>query len=190
MHTYKLKKYHFIDSFNLTKFVNLNRDISLIWRSKYAEEDINNIIKIANYCRKYKRKFYLANNFKLAIKLNLDGVYISANNKSIRHNSYILKKKFKILGSAHNQYEIDNKKNQKVKELFLSPIFKKKGVMPIGLYKIKNLFDLFSGPKIALGGINKKNIRLLKLSKFNGFAAIEYFDLKKKRPQIIEAFLK
>ena len=71
-------------------------------------------------------KFYLANNFKLAIKLDLDGVYISAYNNSLRHNNYLLKSKFKILGSAHNQFEINCKKNQKIEELFISPIFKKR----------------------------------------------------------------
>ena len=34
------------------------------------------------HCKKYKRKFYLANNHKLAWNLNLDGYYIPAFNKS------------------------------------------------------------------------------------------------------------
>ena len=52
-------------------------------------------------------------------------------------------------------------------------------------YQTHNIFtqnDLFDGLKIALGGINEKNIKLLNLSKFNGFAAVQYFD-QKKRPQ-------
>lgn len=182
MHIHNFKKYYFIDSFNLSKLVNLDRDICLIWRSKYNDKNIENVVKTANFCKKNNRKLYLANNFKLAIKLNLDGVYISAHNKSVIHNCYLLKKSFKIIGSAHTQCEIINKKYQKVEEIFLSPIFKKKASFPLGLHKVKVLVDLFDGPKIALGGINEKNIKLLNLSKFSGFAAIQYFD-QKKRPQ-------
>ena len=67
--------------------------------------------------------------------------------------------------------------------LFLSPIFKKKASFPLGLHKVKVLVDLFDGLKIALGGINEKNIKLLNLSKFNGFAAVQYFDQKKRPPE-------
>tara|TARA_B100001540_G_C15385635_1_gene452101 strand:+ start:81 stop:545 length:465 start_codon:yes stop_codon:yes gene_type:complete len=154
----------------------MKRNICLIWRSKYNEEKNVEVIKTANFCKKNNIKFYLANNFKLAIKLDLDGVYISAFNNSLRHNNYLLKKKFKILGSAHNQFEINCKKNQRIKELFISPIFKKKNRSPLGLFKVQNLIQLFKGPKIALGGVNKTNIKLLKLTKFRGFAAIKYFE--------------
>ena len=76
-------------------------------------------------CKKKKLKFYLSNNLKLAIKLKLDGVYISAFNKNFRGNCYLLKKQFNIIGSAHNHLELSIKKKQNVKEIFFSPIFKK-----------------------------------------------------------------
>ncbi len=161
----------------------MNRNICLIWRSKHSQKNNEEVVKIANFCKKNNIKFFIANNFKLAIKLDLDGVYISAFNNSLRHNNYLLKKKFKIIGSAHNQFEINCKKSQKIKELFISPIFKKKGRSPLGLYKVQKLTELFKGPKIALGGIDKINIKLLKQSKFQGFAAIKYFEEKKKAPK-------
>ena len=73
----------------------MKRNICLIWRSKYNEEKNVEVIKTANFCKKNNIKFYLANNFKLAIKLDLDGVYISAFNNSLRHNNYLLKKSLK-----------------------------------------------------------------------------------------------
>ena len=119
---------------------------------------------------------FIANDFRLAIKLRVTGVYISANNRNMVPGYSYLFKKMQIIGSAHNLKEIQIKKKQKVKEIFISPIFKKKQNKPIGLYKLKHLFDNFKYDKIALGGINSKNIKLLKLVKFQGFAAINYFD--------------
>ena len=176
MHRLILKKYHFIDNYNLKKFNNLGRDTCLIWRSKHAQKNIDLIVKTALLCKRKKIKFYLANNFKLAIKLKLDGVYISAFNKNFRGNCYLLKKQFNIIGSAHNQQELSIKKKQNVKEIFLSPIFKTKAGKHLGIYSLKNLFNNFSGKKIALGGINKKNIKLLRLVGFDGFAGIKYFE--------------
>ena len=44
-------------------------------------------------------------------------------------------KKFQIIGSAHNQNEINIKKKQRVKEIFISPIFKYKSKAPLGIHK-------------------------------------------------------
>ena len=38
--------------------------------------------------------------------LNLDGVYIPSFNKSTKHLSFSFKKKFSLIGSAHNIREI------------------------------------------------------------------------------------
>ena len=176
MHKLKIKKYHFIDNFDYNKLKNLNREVCLIWRSKKIKENLKLIEKTASYCKKNRIKFFLANNFKLAIKLDLDGVYISAYNKEIFQNCYSFKKKFRIIGSAHNIYEIGIKKRQMVKEIFFSPIFKNNQRKALGINKLKIFFEYFNGEKIALGGINKTNLKLLKLRKFTGFAAIKYFE--------------
>ncbi len=176
MHIQILKKYHFIDNFDHNKLKNFTRDICLIWRSKHSQCDVKLISKTAQFCKKRRIKFFLSNDFKLAIKLNVDGVYLSAYNKEFRSNCYSLKKKFKIIGSAHDLKEIKTKKNQKVKEIFISPIFKNNKRKALGIYKSNYLLRSFRGKKIALGGINKKNMKLLKLVKFDGFAGIDYFN--------------
>ena len=89
---------------------------------------------------------------------------------------YSLRKDFLIIGSAHNIYEIRNKEKQQVEILFLSPLFKTKNYKK-GLGVIKyNLLSLLSKKKdIALGGINQKNIKKLKLTNAYGFSGISYF---------------
>ncbi len=98
-------------------------------------------------------------------------------NKDLRHLSYKLKKKFLIIGSAHNLKEIRIKENQKVKEIFLSSIFKKEKNY-LGLYKFKLLSKLSKKRIIALGGINKINLKRINLLNIHGFSGISYFDQK------------
>ena len=181
MHILKLKKYYFINSFNPIHLKALDKNISLIWRSKYKQDNLELISKLANFCKKYKRSLFLSNNVKLALKLKLKGAYISAHNKDFRFNNYKLKKDFKIIGSAHNLIEISIKKKQKIKEIFISPIFKHKKKTPLGIHKLKYIFEDKEIDKIALGGINKKNIKLIKLTNFKGIAGISLF--KKKGPK-------
>lgn len=179
MHFTKYQKYFFIENFNPKKLKLLKKDISLIWRSKHNPENMDEIQKTAVFCKKYGRKFFLANNVKLALNLKLDGAYISAHNKDCRFNNYIFHKNFKLVGSVHNLKDLKFKINQKIDEIFISPIFKKKYNFPLGIHKLNSLFDNFKGKKIALGGISSKNLKLIKLKKFSGFAGIDYFDKKK-----------
>ena len=121
------------------------------------------------------RIFYLSNNIKLAIKLNLDGAYIPSFNKNLGHLSYSFKKTFNIIGSAHNLKEIKIKENQKVKKIFLSSLFKKnKNFLGINKFKLLNKLTKIKG--VALGGISKKNIKRLKLANCSTFAGISYFE--------------
>jgi len=108
----------------------------------------------------------------------LDGVYIPSFNKSNKHLSYSLTKKFIILGSAHNIYEINTKKLQNVNAIFLSSIFKKNKNY-LGINRFKLLSVLNKKPFVALGGIKKDNLKKLSLINCSGFAGISFFEQKK-----------
>ena len=133
------------------------------------------IIKIKNYCQKKGLKVILSNNVKLAIKLNLDGVYFPSFNKNFNHLNYSLHKKFKIIGSAHNIKEIRIKELQKVENIFLSSLFKKNKNY-LGLNKFKLLSKLTEKKIVALGGISKQNINSLQLLNNFDFAGISFFE--------------
>ena len=129
---------------------------------------------IKRYCKQKGIKFYLSNNIKLAIKLDLDGAYIPSFNKNFDHLNFSLKKKFMIIGSAHNIKEIKLKETQKVQKIFLSSIFKKnKNYLGINRFKILKGFT--RKEIIALGGISKNNIKKLKLANCTSFAGISFF---------------
>ena len=108
-------------------------------------------------------KFYLSNDIKLAIKLDLDGAYIPSFNKSLKHLAYSCKKKFGIIGSAHNLKEIRTKEIQNVEKIFLSSLFKKNKNF-LGINKFKLLSKLTKRKIVVLGGISKENIKKLILN--------------------------
>ena len=152
--------------------------MTIIFRNYKHKIDQNLILKLKNYCKKRGNSFLLSNNIKLAIKLNLDGIYIPAFNKDKGHISYSFKKNFIILGSAHNVYEIRTKELQKVKLIFLSSIFKKNKNY-LGFYKFKLLSHLTKKPFIALGGLSNNSLKKLSLTSCSGFAGISFFEQKK-----------
>jgi len=170
------KLFFFINTYDENHIRKLPKKVAIIFRNyevKYSEELILNIKRV---CQKQGRKFFLSNNLKLAIKLNLDGVYFPSFNKEINFNKNNFKKKFIAIGSAHSVKEIKIKEKQGVKLIFLSPLFKvdknKKFLNPIKF----NLLAAKTNIKvIALGGINQLNFKKLNLVKSYGFAGISYF---------------
>ena len=179
MHIKNLKKYFFINKFDHSHLINLDKNISFIWRNKAKENKLNSVLKLKKFCKKNNREFYISNNVKLAIKINANGVYISSYNKNLNLRLTNYKKNFKILGSAHNYKEINLKKIQKIKEIFLSPLFKEKNNKQLSIYKYLNLKKISKMKDISLGGINQYNIKRLKLINPYGFAGIGYFKQKK-----------
>ena len=124
MHYNFRTKYYFIDTFDTKNIDKIDRQTVVIFRNylpKQTDEVL--LLKIKKYCKKKKIKFYLSNNIKLAIKLNLDGAYIPSFNKKFNHLNYSLKTKFEIVGSSHNIKEIRIKETQKVKKIFISSLF-------------------------------------------------------------------
>tara|TARA_B110000037_G_C16914402_1_gene421642 strand:- start:135 stop:671 length:537 start_codon:yes stop_codon:yes gene_type:complete len=177
MHGKSYKFFCYINKFDTNFISKLSNNISLIYRNYDEKNDYGVITQIKKQCRKQKIKFYLSNNIKLALKLNLDGVYIPSFNKDIRHNSYQLKKKFTLLGSAHNLKEIRQKETQNVKCIFISPIFLTKDNKDgLGLYKFTNLAKYTKKKVACLGGISIKNIKIISMLKVDAIAGISFFN--------------
>tara|TARA_B100001939_G_scaffold279558_1_gene248178 strand:- start:76 stop:603 length:528 start_codon:yes stop_codon:yes gene_type:complete len=175
MHLPNKVKYYFIDKFVTNNIKKQDNRTIIIYRNYSKKIDPELIIKIKNYCKKNLFKFYLSNNVKLALKLNLDGVYIPSFNKSLKHLSFSYKKNFKIVGSAHNYKEIKIKELQKVENIFISSLFKKNKNY-LGINKFKLLSEKSKKKTVVLGGISKTNIKKLKLINCSGFAGISYFE--------------
>lgn len=171
-----MNKYYFINKFDTNIIDKQDKQTIIIYRNystKVLDEKI--IIKIKKHCKKKSIKFYLSNNIKLALKLNLDGVYIPAFNTDIKHLAYSFKKNFVIIGSAHNLKEIRIKEKQNVKKIVLSSLFKKNKNY-LGINKFKLISKLTKKNVVVLGGITKKNKKQISLVKQSDFAGISYFE--------------
>ena len=112
----------FISNFKKEEILELNNNVGIILRNFEEKLTINKILDLRRYCKSNNRKLYLANNVKLAINLNFDGVYISAFNKNLNQRKFNIRKNFLYLGSAHNLKElkikektIDGAKGQYIK---------------------------------------------------------------------------
>ena len=170
------KKYYFINKFDTNYIDKQDKQTTIIYRNYSVQNhDEKLILEISKYCKKKSIKFYLSNNIKLALKLNLEGAYIPSFNNSFKHLAYSFKKDFKIIGSAHNLKEIRIKENQKVEKIFLSSLFKINKNF-LGIYKFKLLKKLTDKKVVALGGISRKNINKLNILKQSDFAGISFFE--------------
>ena len=176
MHYNLNTKYYFINNFDTNNIDQQDKQTIIIYRNYNSDKiDHFKILKFRNYCKKKGLKFYLSNNVKLAIKLRLDGAYIPSFNKEYNHLNYSNVDNFKIVGSAHNLKEIKIKELQKVDKIFLSSLFKKNKNY-LGINKFKLLSNLTKKKIVILGGISKKNIKLLKILNNFEFAGISYFE--------------
>ena len=92
MHFQLPKIFCFISDYQENYIKRLQKNIAIIYRNYNKNINKLEIIKIKSLCKKTKRKFFLSNNIKLALKLDLDGVYIPSFNKDLRINCFQKKK--------------------------------------------------------------------------------------------------
>ena len=188
MHKKLPKIFIFIDKYNSEIFKNKNINIGIVYRNYKDENRENQLIKIAEACKKSRYQLFVSNDIKLAYKFKADGIYIPSFNKSKKFLN-LEKRNIKIIGSAHSQKEIHKKIEQNCKAIFLSPLFyTKKEKCYLNLYKFNYLSLLNKTNILALGGISENNIRKLKLLSIKGFGGIRFFKKKpaSRRPVFIK----
>ena len=172
----KKQYYLYIENSNeidLTKIKKRNKFV-IIYRNNYKKNKFNELFYFRRDCKRKSIKFFVANNLKLASKLNADGIYISSFNKRRIYNNRLA-----VIGSAHNYKEICEKKNQGCKAIIFSRLFKtdynnKKGYLGVVKFNLtKNFYNI-----VPLGGIRIGNLNKLKIVNCNSFAVLS--ELKKK----------
>ena len=138
----------FVDKYNHQVFKNNITNIGVIYRNYNDPKRKVELIKIKKACKKKGYQLYVSNSIKLALEIKADGIYIPAFNKSQKFKN-LERKNFVILGSAHNEKEIQEKIMQKCKAIFVSPIFNVKktnkflGVGKFNLLTHSKKIDIF-----------------------------------------------
>ena len=164
MNNYRLKYYIFLDELNekiIKNIQNLKKrkiDLKLIVSEKI-------LFSILDFVKYSKIPFFIIDNVKLATKHKANGIFLTSKNRSLI-NITKGSQRIEVIGSAHNQYEYFIKERQGCSTIFLSPIFynKKYSLNKILNVQKFNLITLNWKKSIgALGGINLKNLKLIKL---------------------------
>ena len=178
----------FLDHYDDQIFENNNTNIGVIYRNYNNPKREIELIKVAKACKRKRYQLFVSNDIKLTLKVGADGIYIPAFNKTKMFLN-LEKKNLIVLGSAHNQKEIQEKILQKCKAIFLSPVFYvKKSKSFLDIYKFNSLSYLNKINMLALGGINEHNISKLKLLHIKGWGGVGMF--KKKTGLIKAGFFK
>jgi len=167
---------------NIIKFKN----VCIIYKpEKHISKNYIEILKIRNFCKKNKIKFYISDDYKLANKFAANGIFLSSINKSFIRPIQ-LQNDFNIVGSAHNTFEYWVKNRQNCKEIMLSPVFFNKKYSSnkiLGITRFNLMSTNWSLKLCALGGINLGNLRKLKMSKASSIAFISLMNSSKiKKP--------
>lgn len=172
------EKYFYIDSIqNLDLDYIKKTKANLIIRASNTKKN-QDFYKFINKCKNKFINIFIANDTNLLRKVKSNNFYISSFNKKKyfylkRNNS-----KIKIIGSAHNIKEINEKFDQGCDKIVFSRLFK---TYKKGFYDVVK-FNLTAGQSkkkiVALGGISESNYKKLKMVNCIGFAVLK--ELKNK----------
>jgi thiamine-phosphate pyrophosphorylase len=149
---------------NLVKFSTINIIIDI---NDNTSKNLQNQLSIIEFAKKNRIPFLIKNDFQKSVKYKANGVFITSDHKKIT-KPILLKKNFYIVGGAHNQLEYAQKLNQKCHLLMLSPLFfnekySKNKILNILKFNSKTIE--WEVNLCALGGINSKTLKKVKLTK-------------------------
>lgn len=163
----KFEYFIFCDKLNkeIKKKIIRFKRMNYVYYNENNNYSLSQILKIKKYCKKKKINFFIIDDYKLAIKIKSEGIYLTSLNKNKKFKNFF-NNKFIVIGSAHNQLEYYHKKQQGCSAIIISPLFynKKHSVNKIlGPLRI-NLITKNWNTKIgALGGISFTNYTKIKL---------------------------
>jgi thiamine-phosphate pyrophosphorylase len=189
-----IKFYFFTDTLDeiIIKNIKNFKKLSIIYKSESINHtNDTNVSTIRKFCKKNKIPFFISDNFRLAEKYKADGIFLSSSYKKIG-NIVLKKNNFKIIGSAHNQFEYFLKERQLCDAIMLSPLFYNKKYSQNKILNVCkfNLISMDWKRKVcALGGINLNNIKKLNMTRSSAAAFVSFMkeNNQKKSPLTISS---
>ncbi len=166
----------------ITQFFELGLDVLHVRKPKLNSIQLEEFIK--KIPTKYHKNIIIHSHYSLIDVFDLKGIHFTEKNKSLEYFQKLkvrrLRRKYKniflsaafhsLKDLAHNQHLYDY--------VTLSPIFKsisKKDYVPKSAIKLRDIEDYLRKKKvkiIALGGVNKEKITLIKEVGFYGYALL------------------
>jgi thiamine-phosphate pyrophosphorylase len=198
------KKFIYLVSPDKIKNKNFYTDLSLVFKSKKVsffqlrlknEKSRNKLIigkKIKKICKKYKVKFLINDDPRLAKKLDADGCHLGQKDMNIIKARKILKKK--IIGiTCHNSLNLAKKAIKNSADYLAFGAFyssnTKKIIYKANMKILNSVKKITNTPIVAIGGIKLENYKKLLLNKAN-FLAISGYIWNNKKYKPFEAIKK
>ncbi len=200
----KNKKFIYLISPDKIENKNFYTDLSLVLKSKKVnffqlrlkkEKSRNKLIigkKIKKICKKYKVKFLINDDPRLAKKLDADGCHLGQKDMNIIKARKILKKK--IIGiTCHNSLNLAKKAIKNSADYLAFGAFysssTKKIIYRANMKILNSVKKITNTPIVAIGGIKLENYKKLLLNKAN-FLAISGYIWNNKKYKPFEAIKK
>jgi thiamine-phosphate pyrophosphorylase len=198
------KKFIYLISPDKIENKNFYTDLSLVLKSKKVnffqlrlkkEKSRNKLIigkKIKKICKKYKVKFLINDDPRLAKKLDADGCHLGQKDMNIIKARKILKKK--IIGiTCHNSLNLAKKAIKNSADYLAFGAFysssTKKIIYRANMKILNSVKKITNTPIVAIGGIKLENYKKLLLNKAN-FLAISGYIWNNKKYKPFEAIKK
>lgn len=139
------------------------------------ENFVDEALKLKSLCLKYKVPFVINDNVEIALQIDADGVHVGQSDMK-DHDVRSIIGEDKILGiSASTVEEAIEAEKKGADYIGVGAVFTtstKKDAFNITIEQLKQIVESVSIPVVAIGGINKDNIKKLKGSKVEGVAVI------------------
>ena len=139
------------------------------------KDHLEKAILIKNLCKRYNSLFIINDRIDIALASDADGIHLGQDDLDLDTARKLLGHS-KIIGiSANNEIDISEGLKKGCDYIGIGPVFKtstKKNKKPLGIEMIKILTKDLTIPWFAIGGINIKNISLLKESGFKKVALV------------------
>ena len=147
--------------------------------------------KISVLCRQYNIPFIVNDNVNVAIASNADGIHIGQEDMGLKDVRKIVGENMIIGISAHTVEEAKFAQENGADYIGIGAVFETSTKNDVGILSyetLKSICEAVNIPKVAIGGINSKNILKLKGSGIDGVAVVSAIfgaaDIKKATKEL------
>lgn len=154
----------------------LPRGAGVVFRPYGAADAMETGRRLARVCRQRGIILFVGAEPQLAVRLGADGVHLPERLAMGRGRIIALRARFLVTAAAHSLPAARRAKTAGAQTIVISPVFSSRSPSagrPIGPIALAHMIRRLDAPIYALGGVNTRTARYLKLTGAAGFAAVE-----------------
>jgi thiamine-phosphate pyrophosphorylase len=148
----------------------------VVYRAFGAADAVERGRALAAICRRRGLLFLVGADVGLAVRLGADGVHLPERLASKIGRIRALRRRFRISAATHSLAAARRAAKAGVQAVVVSPVFPSRSPSagsPFGVFALARIVRSAGAPVYALGGVNARTARRLKLTGVAGLAAVE-----------------